>query len=247
MYDWHELALIAGTFLLAGGVKGVVGMGMPTVSLAILTATIGLTDGLALIVVPTTVTNVWQALSGGPVRDILMRHWLFLGTAVAMVLPGAMALTFVDLRILSALLGAVLVTYALLSLVHVRLNVPERQETWLGALSGGLTGLMTGMTGSSVVPGVLFLQSLGLPRVQLVQAMGMLFAVCAIALTLALGQIGIVNDQTLVISTGALIPALAGMRIGQLLSRRLSETVFRRILYFALLLLGCEIIASALL
>jgi len=247
MYEWHELALIAGTFLLAGGVKGVVGMGMPTVSLAILTATIGLTDGLALIVVPTTVTNVWQALSGGPVRDILTRHWLFLGTAVAMVLPGAMALTFVDLRILSALLGAVLVTYALLSLVHVRLNVPERQETWLGALSGGLTGLMTGMTGSSVVPGVLFLQSLGLPRVQLVQAMGMLFAVCAIALTLALGQIGIVNDQTLVISTGALIPALAGMRIGQLLSRRLSETVFRRILYFALLLLGCEIIASSLL
>ncbi len=247
MYEWHELALIAGTFLLAGGVKGVVGMGMPTVSLAILTATIGLTDGLALIVVPTTVTNVWQALSGGHVRDILARHWLFLGTAVAMVLPGAMALTFVDLRILSALLGAVLVTYSLFSLGHIRLHVPERLETWLGALSGGLTGLMTGMTGSSVVPGVLFLQSLGLPRVHLVQAMGMLFAVCAIALTLALGQIGIVNAQTLIVSTGVLIPALAGMKLGQLLGRRLSEAVFRRVLYVALLLLGCEIIASALL
>jgi len=247
MYEWHELALIAGTFLLAGGVKGVVGMGMPTVSLAILTATIGLTDGLALIVVPTTVTNVWQALSGGPVRDILTRHWLFLGTAVAMVLPGAMALTLVDLRILSALLGAVLITYSLISLAQVRVRVPARQECWLGALSGGLTGLMTGMTGSSVVPGVLFLQSLGLARAPLVQAMGMLFAVCAIALTLALGQIGIVNGPTLLLSTGALVPALAGMKIGQMLGRRLSETVFRRVLYVALLLLGCEIIASALL
>ena len=139
-----------------------------------------------------------------------------------------------------------LITYALVSLVRVRLHVPERQERWLGALSGGLTGLMTGMTGSSVVPGVLFLQSLGLPRAELVQAMGMLFAVCAITLTLALGQIGIVNAQTLIVSTGALVPALAGMQIGQLLGRRLSETLFRRILYIALLLLGCEIIASAL-
>ncbi len=247
MYDIAQLALIAATFLLAGAVKGVVGMGMPTVSLAILTATIGLTDGLALIVIPTTVTNVWQALAGGHIRDILTRHWLFLGTAVVMVLPGAFALTFVDLRILSALLGAVLVTYALVSLVHVRLSVPERQQTWLGAVSGALTGLMTGMTGSSVVPGVLFLQSLGLPRAQLVQAMGMLFAVCAIALALALGQIGIVNAQTLLLSTGVLIPALAGMRLGQLLGRRLSEALFRRVLYVALLLLGFEIIASALL
>jgi uncharacterized membrane protein YfcA len=247
MYEWHELALIAGTFLLAGGVKGVVGMGMPTVSLAILTATIGLTDGLALIVIPTTVTNVWQAFSGGPVRDILARHWLFLGAAIAMVLPGAMALTFVDLRILSALLGAVLIIYSLVSLGQVRVHVPARQESWLGALSGGLTGLMTGMTGSSVVPGVLFLQSLGLPRAQLVQAMGMLFAVCAIALALALGQIGIVNEQTLLLSTGALVPALAGMKIGQTLGRRMSEAAFRRVLYFALLLLGFEIIASALL
>lgn len=245
MYESHELALIAATFLLAGGVKGVVGMGMPTISLAILTATIGLTNGLALIVIPTSVTNIWQAVSGGHFRAILARHWLFFGAAVAMVMPGALALTFVDLRILSALLGVVLIVYALVSLMQVRLHVPNGHESWIGALSGSMTGLMTGMTGSSVVPGVLFLQSLGLPRAELVQAMGMLFAVCAVMLTLALGQIGIVNDQTLLVSLGALAPALAGMKIGQVFARRLSEALFRRILYIALLLLGCEIIASA--
>lgn len=247
MYELHELALIAGTFLLAGAVKGVVGMGMPTVSLAILAATIGLADGLALIVIPTCVTNVWQAVSGGGAQAVIARHWLFLGCAVVMVLPGALALTFVDLRLLSALLGAVLVVYALVSLVRVRLHVSPANETWLGALSGAMTGLMTGMTGSSVVPGVLFLQALGLARAELVQAMGMLFAVCAVTLALALSQIGIVNTQTLIVSTAALIPALSGMQVGQMFARRLSEAVFRRILYIALLLLGCEIIASSLL
>jgi len=247
MYDANVVALIGATFLLAGMVKGVVGMGMPTVSLAILTLTIGLKGGLALIVIPTCATNIWQAIAGGGASDTLRRHWLFLGCASICVLPGAMALTVVNLDVLSALLGVVLIVYALVSLAQVRLNVPAAHETWLGAVSGAMTGVMTGMTGSSVVPGVLFLQSLGLRRAELIQAMGMLFAVCAVMLALSLGRIGIVNAQTLVVSTAALIPALAGMQIGQMFARTLSEAVFRRILYVALLLLGCEIIATALL
>jgi len=246
MFSPSELALIAATFLLAGCVKGVVGMGMPTVSLAILTATIGLTNGLALIVIPTSVTNIWQAIAGGHSRAILARHWLFLGAAVVMVMPGALALTLVDLRILSTLLGAVLIIYALVSLIHIPFHVPERHETWLGALSGAMTGLMTGMTGSSVVPGVLFLQSLGLRRAELVQAMGMLFALCAIMLAASLGTIGVVTFQTLAISTTALVPALLGMQIGRRLARHLSERLFRRLLLCALMILGIYIALSAL-
>jgi len=247
MHDTSTLALIGATFLLAGAVKGVVGMGMPTVSLAILTATIGLTNGLALIVIPTCATNIWQAIAGGGAVQTLRRHWLFLACASICVVPGTVALTAVNLNVLSALLGVVLIVYALVSLVHVRLNVPAAHESWLGAVSGAMTGVMTGMTGSSVVPGVLFLQSLGLQRAELVKAMGMLFAVCAVVLTLSLSRIGIVNGETLAVSTAALVPALAGMQIGQMFGRTLSEALFRRILHVALLLLGCEIIASALL
>ncbi len=246
MAEWHDLALIAAVFLLAGAVKGVIGMGMPTVSLALLTATSGLANGLALIVIPTAVTNVWQALSAGGALRALARHWLFLGAAAAMVPVGALALSLVDLRILSALLGLVLVSYAGLSLLRVRLRVARAHETGIGAACGAMTGVITGMTGSSIVPGVLFLQALGLARAELVQAMGMLFGVCAIALALALGQIGIVTGETLALSAFALVPALVGMQLGQRFARRLPEQTFARLLFCALLLLGVYIIAQSL-
>jgi len=246
MFTPSELALIAGIFLLAGMVKGVVGLGLPSISIALLTATLGLGNGLALIVIPTCVTNIWQAAySPSPVAAV-KRHWLFLATAVVMVIPGAAMLTLVDVALLSAVLGVVLIVYAIASLARFRLRIPPAREGWIGAVCGAATGMITGMTGSSIVPGVLFLQSLELTREDLVPVMGMLFGACALMLAISLGQIGLVTAQTLAVSTAALLPALVGMQIGQRVGRRLSEALFRRVLLYALMVLGFYIIAQAL-
>ncbi len=47
------------------------------------------------------------------------------------------------------------------------------------------------------------------------------------------------------LSTLALLPALVGMVLGQSIRQRLSEPVFRRVFFVALLLLGTYIIANA--
>ena len=99
---------------------------------------------------------------------------------------GATALTRVELDLLSALLGALLVTYSVISLAGVRLSLNASQEVWLGPVMGTANGILTGMTGSFVVPGVLFLQAIGLSRDSLIQAMGMLFTVSTVALAFAL-------------------------------------------------------------
>jgi hypothetical protein len=70
-------ALVAATFFIAGGVKGVIGLGLPSVSLALLTATLGLYEAMAILLVPSFVTNLWQAVVGGELRAILARTWPF--------------------------------------------------------------------------------------------------------------------------------------------------------------------------
>ena len=73
MIDPTTLLIIGATFLLAGTVKGVIGLGLPTVSLALLTTTLGLQPAMALLLAPSLVTNLWQAVSGGQGRTILAR------------------------------------------------------------------------------------------------------------------------------------------------------------------------------
>ena len=180
--------LILATFLLAGVVKGVIGLGLPTVSLAILTVAIDLPTAMVLLLVPSFVTNLWQACQGGQLVALLRRLWSFLLPAVLCIGIGGLALARVDFVLLSALLGALLVAYAALSLSGWQLQLSTGQQAWAGPASGAVNGLLTGMTGSFVVPGVMYLNAIGLSRDQLIQAMGLLFTLSTLALGLALGQ-----------------------------------------------------------
>lgn len=246
MFTTAQLVLIAVTFLLAGGVKGVIGMGMPTVSLALLTATVGLHPAMGLLLVPTVVTNIWQAFAGGHLRKILRRQWLFLGGSAIAVWPGVHVLASVDPRWMSLLLGVLIVLYSVAGLGLLRARMPRLPERPTGAVAGLLNGLITGMTGSSVFPGVAFLQSLKLPRDELVQSMGILFTVCTMALAVSMGGQGMLNNQLLLASAGALLPAMLGMWLGQHLRQRMSETVFRRVFFAGLLLMGVYLTARGL-
>ena len=160
MLDSITLAIIVATFLLAGTVKGVIGLGLPTVSLALLTATMGLHPAMALMLAPSLVTNIWQAAVGGHFRIIFKRTWTFLATAMLAVWLGADVLTRVDVSILTALLGVLVITYSLIALAHPHLRLPGTWEPVINPLLGIVNGLFTGMTGTFVFPGVLFLQSL---------------------------------------------------------------------------------------
>jgi uncharacterized membrane protein YfcA len=101
------------------------------------------------------------------------------------------------------------------------------------------------MTGSFVVPGVIYLQALGFSRDALIQAMGMLFALSTLALGLSLQSINMLGGAQIVDSSIALLPAIAGMMLGQRIRRRISEPLFRKIFFASLLALGAYIIASA--
>lgn len=238
------ILLLVATFLLAGTVKGVIGLGLPTVALAVLTVAIDMPSAMALLLVPSFATNLWQAVVGGNGRGLLLRLWPFLLAATLTVWIGALALESVDMALLSTLLGALLITYAAISLAGPRLVVTASQEPWAGPLAGLVNGLLTGMTGSFVVPGVMFLNALGLPREQLIQAMGMLFTLSTLALALALRNHDLLSGSQLAWSTAALIPAIIGMMLGQRIRRAISEAVFRRVFFLSLLLLGAYIVFS---
>lgn len=245
MTDPFIIAAIAFVFLFAGAVKGLIGLGLPTVSLGLLTVLLDLTAAMALLTVPAAATNIWQASVGGHARMIVRRLWPFMLAATITVWLGALALTRVDLALLSGLLGLIVFVYAALGLCGWRFAIPACAEGWAGPLFGSVNGILTGMTGSFVVPGIMYLQAIGLGRDALVQAMGFLFGASALALAVALGGSGLFPRDTGIVSAAALVPALIGMAIGQRVRRRLPEERFRRVFFVGILVLGAYIFAAA--
>ena len=245
MLDGSVIILIAITFFIAGSVKGVIGLGLPTVSLALLTVIVGLKPAMALLIVPSLVTNIWQAGRGSNVFGLLFRIWPFLLFSVLTVWFGTKLLQRVDVELLSMLLGVVVVFYSITGLAKLQISLDQSLEKWVGPIIGAINGILTGMTGSFVFPGVLYLQSIGLSREALIQAMGMLFTVSTLALGLSLGKQNLITPYLGTISAFAVVPALIGMLLGKRLREKLSETTFSRVFFTGLLVLGLYIFVSS--
>jgi len=240
------VAVIGFTFLLAGLVKGVVGMGLPTVAMGLLGLVMPPVQAAALLIVPSLVTNVWQLVAGPRLTALLRRFatmmfGVCLGTALGIGLLTGGAATLA-----AAALGGVLAAYGAIGLISVRFTVSARSEGWLSPLIGLITGVLTGATGVFVIPAVPYLNSLGLEKEELIQTLGLSFTVSTVALAIGLVASGQFEASVAGSSLLALVPALGGMLLGQRIRDRLHPEVFRRWFFVGLLVLGTYMVIRAL-
>ena len=231
MWSPEILVATALIFLLGGIVKGVSGIGLPTVTIVLMAAFVGLKEGIALMILPTFVTNVWQGLVGGYLLKLLRRMWSLLLMAAVGAWIGAGILAGADAMYLAAFLGVLLCVYSAVSLVTPQVPPPGRAEPWLSPIVGGTAGLIGGMTGNYAVPGAVYLQALGIA-----------FLFFTLALGLALAWHGVMTPSAGALSAAAVAPSLAGMAFGQRLRRHLSESAFRRIFFVLLMGMGAWLI-----
>lgn len=247
MMDQSTLIAIAATFFAAGLVKGVTGMGLPTVAMGVLGALISPVAAAGLLIVPSFVTNVWQLLSGPSFGAIVRRLWLMMAMITVGTVLGASVLASGNTSLSTAALGAALIVYAAYTLLARQLSVPQKAEPFLSPVIGLSTGFVTGGTGVFVIPAVPFLQALGLEKDDLVQALGLSFTISTVALAIGLAWRGQFHTGNLTMSALALAPALIGMWAGQILRNKVSPPIFRQCFLICLLLLGLEMLARPLL
>lgn len=239
-------AAIAAVFILAGMVKGVIGLGLPTLSMALLAVWMSPAAAAALLIVPSLVTNVWQLQPWRGLGRLARRLGGMQMGIVAGTLLGAWLFGAPDGAGARVALGIALVAYAAWLLLAPPLALDARHEPWLGPLVGAVTGGITAMTGVFVIPAVIYLQALSLPRDALIQAMGLSFTTSTLALALALAGRDSYSTPLLGASLAMLLPALAGMAFGQWMRVRMPLPVFRRCFLAGLALLGVYMVAREL-
>ena len=232
------LIIIAAVFLLAGFVKGTIGMGLPTVAMGLLATRMPPAHALAIVIVPAIVTNIWQTFVGPYLRDIVRRLWPLMAGTVLGILSGGGLMTGPYARYGTIVLGILLVIYAIIGLSKVRFSVERRNEKWLGGIVGLVTGVISAATGVQVIPSMPFMQTIGMEKDELVQALGVFFTTATVALAFNLTGAGLLNATVAVPGLVAMVTAFAGMYLGQLLRSRMDADTFRRWFLIAMLLLG---------
>jgi uncharacterized membrane protein YfcA len=238
------LLLIAVTLLLAGFIKGVIGMGLPTVAMGLLVTAMPPSHALAIVIVPAVITNIWQTFAGPYLRDIIRRLWpLMVGTLAGIWLNAGM-LTGPYARYGTVVLGVLLAIYAVIGLSQFTFHVARGNEKWIGGVVGLTTGMISAATGVQVLPSMPFMQAIGMEKDELVQALGVFFMVATLALAFSLTSAGLLSAATALPGAVAMAAAFVGMFIGQAVRSRLRPDAFHRWFLIAMLLLGIYLAGS---
>jgi uncharacterized membrane protein YfcA len=239
------LALAGFAFILAGFVKGILGQGLPTVAVGLLSLIMSPGEAAALIVIPALLTNIWQAWFGPSLMPLLERFWptllaSFLGTFVATAL-GLGLLTPEAGSLARRMLGIALILYGLLGLSRIRLRVPPHAEPWLGPALGTANGAVSAATGVFMFPVIPYIQALGLDCDDLVQARGISFTVSSLAVMFVVLGNGTLNAGNTVASLVAMAVSFAGMLVGQHVRKLVRPEVFRFLFFSGMLALGASL------
>ena len=229
-------------FVAAGFVKGITGMGLPTVAMGLLGTFIPLPLAAALLVIPSMVTNIWQLFSGPALIPIIKRLWPMMLCITISTIIGSAFLIYINPTWSSIGLGLALLIYAGYALFSPSFTIPKQVESWLSPCIGIITGFVTGATGVFVMPAVPYLQSLNFDKDELVQALGLSFTISTIALMVGLYIYGSYQVNQLSLSIFAVIPALVGMWLGQKIRIKISPQQFKKLFLWFLVILSLELI-----
>jgi uncharacterized membrane protein YfcA len=204
---------VSGLFF-AGIIKGATGIGYSSCALPFLVASLGLKEAIVLVVAPAMASNVAVLFTTGSLKHSLRKFWpLYLATLPG-ILCGVLLLAWVDKRIATQVLGVIICAYAILALLRPALTISPRIARAAQVPVGFSNGVLTGFTGSQVMPLMPYMLALNLEPALFVQAVNVAVVVASAFLGFGLWIAGLMSAPDMSLSIAAIAPALFGVQLG---------------------------------
>ena len=236
------IVLLAASLAIAGLVKGMIGVGMPTVAFPLLSMLVDVQTSVMLLSMPLVLSKIPQALEGGGVARTLWSLKPVLVGMIPGVWIGVAVLLNVDPAVAKIVAGVVVIFVAALILLAPKLQVDQRMigPAGLGAgFCGGLLGGIAALSGPLVF---IFLLAKGLSGRAFTKEASMFLVVSSVFLVSALMSSRHFDWRDVLISTFATVPVVAGMLVGQKAGDAIPADAFKKLVVLTVLLSGAQLV-----
>jgi hypothetical protein len=245
VFDTMTVTVALVGFALGGVVKGMTGIGLPIVAMAVLSSFLPAPLVLGLLTLPIALTNLWMTVQSGNLMEPLRRFWPMIACLLVFIWVGARIVVNIEPNTLFGLLGAVVVLFTTTSFFTPVMRVPPSAEKWAGALAGTVGGVLGGISTVWGPPMLMYLVMLRLPKETFIRTIGLIWFVGSIPLIAAYVDNGILTVDVAPLSLLACVPGFAGMWVGQKIRGRIDQETFRKALLVTLFIVGLNLIRRA--
>ncbi|MEH6523316.1 sulfite exporter TauE/SafE family protein [Sulfitobacter sp.] len=236
---------IAAIFIFAGIVKGTVGIGMPTVSVGLMSQFVPPHMAIAIVVFPLLFSNIWQIIRSKVSLKTVLDYWLLIALLVVSLWVTTFFTVQMPAEFLLGVIGTAIVIFATSSLAKSPPKLPNGSNPVAQAVTGISAGILGGLTSIWSPPIVTFLIAKRVENDEFVRAAGLFVFVGAIPLTIGYWQTGLLNGNTAPLSAMMILPTLIGFSLGEIIRRRLQPERFRTVLLWIFLLMGINLLRRA--
>lgn len=239
------MLVITVVFFIGGAIKGLVGIGMPTFVMAVLSQFLDPRFAIALLLVPIVAANGLQTIRSGFVTEAVTRYWQLYVPMTAGFLVFTQLASITPAQTMKIAVGIFIVLFVLTSLLTVDIKIPRKYDSIFQVVSGTTAGVMGGLAAMTAPPLIMYLTARRLPKSEFVGVVGFFLFLSGIFLTIGYLKAGLTTVSLLSRSAMLIVPVVIGMRLGEIFHQHLDELVFRKVILFVFFVLGVNLIRVA--
>ena len=231
-------------YFLGGIVQGILGVGLITVVISLLSFVIDVKQTIALVIIPAIVTSFFQMINGNNLKNIINETRYFLIFSTLIIIPGVFLLKLLESDLILIFIAILLFLNSSLSLSNRIISIPNHQNSIIQLLVGSLNGFIIGLTSIYTMPFVFLLQSLKYNKEKTVQFMGLAFLLYSGMQFLSLSYSKLISINTIVPSLIVTLPVIIGFLLGKKIRSFISEKLFKKLFYLMLLMMSGIILTN---
>ena len=233
------------TYFLGGITQGILGVGLITVVISLLSFVIDVKETIALVIIPTIITSFFQMINGNNLKDIIKDTRYFLVFSTLIIVPGVFLLKVLESDLILIFIAILLFMNSSLSLSNRVVAIPNHQNSIIQVSAGSLNGFIIGLTSIYTMPFVFLLQSLKYNKEKTVQFMGLAFLLYSSMQFISFSYSKLISINTIVPSLIVTLPVIIGFFLGKKIRSFISEKLFKKLFYLMLLLMSGIILINA--
>ena len=236
------IAAVVGSLIVAGLLKGIIGVGMPVVALPLLSLFIDVKSAAMLLSMPLIFSNLPQALEGGRTgRCLVQLTPVMLGTIPGVFL-GVRVLLALDADVARMIAGLVLMGVGGVTLFAPTLRIQSRLFLPTGITFGFFGGILGGIAAMAGPLVFIFLLAKGLRGQAFTKEASLYLVVSSGLLAIVLTASHAFSWLDVAVSAAAMLPVVLGMSVGQQLRDRIAPETFRTLVLIAVIAAGAELV-----
>src|SRR4051812_33379290 len=232
------IAAVVCSLIVAGLLKGIIGVGMPVVALPLLSLFIDVKSATMLLSMPLVFSNLPQALEDGKTGRCLTELMpVFLGMIPGLFL-GVRVLLALDANVAKIMAGLMLIGVGGITLLAPKLEIQSRSAFPTGIIFGFFGGILGGVAAMSGPLVFIFLLAKGLRGKAFTKAASLFLVVSAGSLAILLIASRQFTLADISVSTTATLPVVLGMHLGQHLRDKIAPETFKKLVLIAVIAAG---------